>query len=64
MLAPIASSMKARGEIGFWQRRYWERQIRDDTDLERHVDYVHYNPVKHGLVEHVATGHIRHSIAM
>lgn len=40
----------ARGEYGIWQRRYWEHLIRDDTDFERHVDYIHYNPVKHLLV--------------
>jgi putative transposase len=56
--------MKARGEIGFWQRRYWEHQIRDDTDLERHVDYVHYNQVKHGLAERVADWPYSTSIAM
>jgi putative transposase len=33
-----------------WQRRYWEHTIRDDEDYRRHVDYIHYNPVKHGLV--------------
>ena len=32
-----------------WQRRYWEHTIRDDNDFVRHVDYIHYNPVKHGL---------------
>ncbi|MEJ2567206.1 MAG: transposase [Gammaproteobacteria bacterium] len=42
-----------RREIGFSQRRYWEHLIRDDADFERHVDYVHYNPVKHKLVEQV-----------
>jgi putative transposase len=36
-----------------WQRRYWEHTVRDDRDFERHVDYVHYNPVKHGLVRSV-----------
>ena len=35
-------------ERAIWQRRYWERLIRDDDDLRRHVDYIHYNPVKHG----------------
>ena len=44
----------AKREKGIWQRRYWEHLIRDETDLARHVDYVHYNPVKHGLVERVA----------
>jgi putative transposase len=38
---------------GLWQRRYWEHAIRDDADLERHVDYVHFNPVKHGYVSQV-----------
>jgi putative transposase len=34
---------------GVWQRRFWEHTIRDDLDFERHCDYIHYNPVKHGL---------------
>lgn len=42
-----------RGERGFWQRRYWEHLIRDDEDFRRHADYVHINPLKHGLVERV-----------
>ncbi|XLM22241.1 transposase, partial [Chromobacterium piscinae] len=40
-------------ERGIWQRRYWEHQIRDEADLQAHVDYIHYNPVKHGHVERV-----------
>lgn len=40
-----------KGEYDLWQRRYWEHLIRDDRDLSRHVDYIHYNPVKHGFVE-------------
>ena len=40
-------------EKGIWQRRYWEHAIRDDADLARHVDYIHFNPVKHGLVSRV-----------
>jgi putative transposase len=40
----------ARGERGIWQRRYWEHAIRDDLDLQRHIDYIHFNPVKHGRV--------------
>jgi REP-associated tyrosine transposase len=40
----------ATREKGLWQRRYWEHAIRDDADLERHVDYIHFNPVKHGYV--------------
>ena len=39
-----------RGERGIWQRRYWEHLIRDESDYRHHVDYIHYNPVKHGLV--------------
>lgn len=42
-----ASRIK-RGERGIWQRRYWEHMIRDDTDFRQHVDYIHWNPVKHG----------------
>src|SRR5215210_4318569 len=39
-----------RGERGsIWQRRYWEHTIRDDCDYAAHMDYVHFNPVKHGL---------------
>ena len=40
-----------RGERGIWQRRYWEHAIRDERDFQRHVDYIHWNPVKHGWVE-------------
>ena len=40
-------------EKGIWQRRYWEHAIRNDGDLERHVDYIHFNPVKHGYVTRV-----------
>jgi putative transposase len=38
---------------GVWQPRYWEHTIRDEKDFERHFDYIHYNPVKHGLVSRV-----------
>jgi len=51
---PRSASKMARRERGIWQRRYWEHAIRDDRDLERHVDYIHYNPVKHGYVTNVA----------
>jgi len=43
-------SQLKRGEIGFWQRRFWEHQTRDEDEYARHMGYVHYNPVKHGLV--------------
>jgi len=42
-----------RGEVAVWQKRFWEHQIRDADDLQRHLHYIHYNPVKHGLVAHV-----------
>ena len=41
------------GERGIWQRHYWEHLIRDDLDFQRHIDYVHVNPLKHGLVNAV-----------
>jgi putative transposase len=44
----------SRGEYELWQRRFWEHTIRSDTDFERHVDYIHFNPVKHNLVSRVA----------
>ena len=40
---------KAKKEQAVWQHRYWEHLLRDETDFARHVDYIHYNPVKHGL---------------
>ena len=46
----VRASRTAKRERGIWQRRYWEHQIRDEIDLTRHVDYIHYNPVKHGWV--------------
>ena len=42
-----------RGERGLWQRRFWEHLIRDEADYRAHMDYVHINPVKHGLVSRV-----------
>ncbi len=41
-------SRQRRRERGIWQRRFWERTIRDEADFAGHVDYIHYNPVKHG----------------
>jgi putative transposase len=37
-----------------WQQRYWEHQIRDGRDFQRHCDYIHYNPIKHGHVTRAA----------
>jgi putative transposase len=50
---PISASRAGKGEHGIWQRRYWEHTIRDERDFERHIDYIHTNPVKHGLVKRV-----------
>ena len=44
----IPAPVNARGEKAVWQRRFWEHAIRDLDDWSRHVDYIHYNPVKHG----------------
>jgi putative transposase len=49
-----SNSRQRKGERGIWQRRYWEHLIRDEADFSRHVDYIHINPVKHGLVLRVA----------
>ena len=49
----ISTVRLAKGERGIWQRRYWEHTIRGDLDYSRHVDYVHFNPVKHGHVARV-----------
>lgn len=46
----IRPSRQAKRERDIWQRRYWEHQFRDEADLARHVDYIHFNPVKHGWV--------------
>ena len=51
--AGVHISRHRNGELALWQRRFWEHTIRDDADFERHVDYVHFNPVKHQLVERV-----------
>jgi putative transposase len=46
----INASKQRKGERGIWQRRYWEHCIRDDRDYEQHINYIHYNPVKHNYV--------------
>jgi putative transposase len=46
---PTTGSRVRHRESGVWQRRYWEHMIRDEDDFRRHVEYIHYNPVKHGL---------------
>ena len=43
-----------RGERGIWQRGYWEHTMRDEADLAAHIDYIHYNPLKHGHVTNLS----------
>ena len=50
---PIARLDEARSERRIWQNRYWEHTIRDAQDFAAHMDYVHFNPVKHGHAERV-----------
>ena len=45
-----ANMQLRKGERGIWQRRFWEHTIRNEQDYQAHMDYVHINPVKHGLV--------------
>jgi putative transposase len=49
-LNDISLSRQKHRESNIWQRRFWEHTIRSDSDLENHLNYIHYNPVKHGLV--------------
>lgn len=51
--ADISMSKLKRKEKGVWQRRFYEHIIRDEKDLHAHLDYIHYNPVKHGYVKNV-----------
>jgi putative transposase len=46
----VSLSRRKHRESDVWQRRFWEHAITDETDLRKHLDYLHYNPVKHGLV--------------
>ena len=46
----ISQARNKHRERGIWQKRFWEHRIRDEEDLMRHVNYIHFNPVKHGLV--------------
>lgn len=47
----LSIKRKLKHKKPIWQRRYWEHLIRNERDLERHVEYIHYNPLKHGLVK-------------
>lgn len=47
----VSPSRRKHRESDVWQRRFWEHTITDEADLVKHLDYLHYNPVKHGLVK-------------
>jgi putative transposase len=47
----VSAGTNHRGEKRVWQRRFWEHLLRDQEDWRRHVDYIHFNPVKHGYVK-------------
>ena len=49
----LSATQHRRGERAIWQRRYWEHLIRVDRDYQRHFDYIHFNPLKHGHVQRV-----------
>jgi putative transposase len=51
--ARVTTAQRAKGERGIWQPRFWEHAIEDEDDLEACVDYIHWNPRKHNLVERV-----------
>ena len=44
------ASREKHREAAVWQRRFWEHRVRDERDFEAHCDYLHDNPVEHGLV--------------
>ena len=46
----VSASRRQKQEKDVWQRRYWEHTIRDEEDLYNHLDYIHFNPVKHNYV--------------
>ena len=48
----VSASRAANRERGIWQRRYWEHTLRDEDDFFRHLNYIHFNPVKHGHTIH------------
>ena len=46
-----SASRRKKKEKPVWQRRFWEHLVRNQEDLNRHIEYIHYNPVKHGLAK-------------
>ncbi len=51
---PQSVSRTTHRHRAIWQKRFWEHQIRDKDDLSNHINYVHFNPVKHKLVKELA----------
>jgi putative transposase len=51
--AGIELKRRPNGDLALWQSRFWEHTIRDESDFARHVDYIHFNPIKHRLVPRV-----------
>ena len=51
--AAVGLRRRSNGDLSLWQRWFWEHTIRDENDFARHADYIHFNPVKHGLVSRV-----------
>ena len=49
----MTKSKRTHRESTLWQRRFFEHQIRDEMDFQRHVEYIHHNPVKHGRCKQV-----------
>ena len=49
----MTESKRKHRESTLWQRRFWEHQIQDEADFAHHIDYIHYNPVKHGVCQTV-----------
>ncbi len=47
----LSASRQLKKEQVIWQRRFWEHTIRDERDFTQHVEYIHFNPVKHGLTD-------------
>ena len=50
----MTARRRAKGQGSLWQNRFWEHRLRDDNDIRRHLDCLHFNPVKHGLVHRAA----------
>ena len=50
----VTKSRQRKNEIAVWQRRFWEHEIQNEKDYLQHVEYIHYNPVKHGLIDALA----------